>query len=357
MANYLELFFTLIQQPVLQAVLCVVGSILAAKIADWIITTILSRLANRTSSTIDDRIIQILHRPIYYSILFMGLFISVQFFPMPEVITYIFKGLFKTIAVIIWSFALFQSFMHFLNWYGKKSRDDSIIQDNTLPIIDNIGKVVIFMLAIYFIIISWGYDVTGLLAGGAALSIILGLAAKDTISNLFAGFFIMADAPYKLGDYINLDGGERGYVKHIGLRSTRIMTRDDIEITLPNALIANSKIINESGGPKENVRVRITISVAYGSDIDQVRNFLMEIAQNSESVRNSPDPRVRFTTFGDSGLNFELLFWIDKPADRGRIIDEINSTIYKRFMHENIEIPYPQRTLHVKTSDSLNISK
>ena len=198
MANYLELFFNFIKQPVIQAVLCVFGSILAAKLADWIISRVLSRLTKRTSTTIDDQIIQILHRPIYFSILFMGLFISVQFFPMPEVITYIFKGLFKTIAVIIWSFALFQSFMHFLNWYGKKSRNDSIIKDNTLPIIDNIGKVVIFMLAIYFIIISWGYDVTGLLAGGAALSIILGFAAKDTISNLFAGFFIMADSPISL---------------------------------------------------------------------------------------------------------------------------------------------------------------
>ena len=357
MANYLELFFTLIKQPVIQAVLCIIGSIVVAKIVDWIIARVLSRLANQTISTIDDKIIQILHRPIYYSILFMGLYISVHFFPMPEVITFTFKGLFKTTAIIIWSFALFQSFGHFLSWYGEKDRDDSIIQVHTLPIIDNVGKVIIFMLAIYFIIVSWGYDVTGLLAGGAALSIILGFAAKDTISNLFAGFFIMADSPYKLGDYINLDGGERGYVKHIGLRSTRIMTRDDIEITLPNSLIANSKIINESGGPKENERVRITISVAYGSDIDQVRNLLMEIAQNSESVRNSPDPTVRFRTFGDSGLIFELLIWIDKPADRGCITDEINSTIYKRFMDENIEIPYPQRTLHVKTSDSLNISK
>jgi small-conductance mechanosensitive channel len=135
------------------------------------------------------------------------------------------------------------------------------------------------------------------------------------------------------------------------------MTRDDIEITLPNSLIANSKIINESGGPQENERVRINISVAYGSDIDQVRSLLTEISIDSESVCNNPVPRVRFRSFGDSGLIFQLLFWIEKPEDRGRIVDEINSTIYKRFMDENIEIPYPQRTLHVKTSDSLNISK
>ena len=114
MTDYLELFFALIKQPVIQAILYVIGSLTAAKIADWIITTILSRLANRTSSTIDDRIIQILHRPIYYSILFMGLGISVHLFQMPEVITFVLKGLFKTIVVIIWSFALFHSFIHFI---------------------------------------------------------------------------------------------------------------------------------------------------------------------------------------------------------------------------------------------------
>ena len=353
MTDYLELFFALIKQPVIQAILYVIGSLTAAKIADWIITTILSRLANRTSSTIDDRIIQILHRPIYYSILFMGLGISVHLFQMPEVITFVLKGLFKTIVVIIWSFALFHSFIHFITWYGRQSKDDSIIQVHTMPIIDNVGKVVIFILGVFFILLSWDVDITGLTVSATVLVGIFGFAAQDTIANLFAGFFIMADTPYKPGDYINLDGGERGYVKTIGLRSTRIMTRDDIEITLPNSLIANSKIINESGGPKEKERVRITLSVAYGSDIDQVRSVLMDIAQNNENVCKKPNPRMRFRTFGESGITLQLLFWIEKPEYRGLITDELNTAIYKRFAVENIEIPFPQRTIHVKASDNL----
>jgi len=357
MADYLELFFTLIKQPIIQAILCVIGSILAAKIADWIIGRVLSNLANRTSNTIDDKIIQILRRPIYYSILFIGLGISVKVFNLPEVLSFVLLGLFKTIAVIIWSFALFQSFMHFITWYGRQSKKDNIFQKHTLPLFDNVGKVIIFILGTFLILLSWDINVTGLTVSATVLVGIFGFAAQDTLANLFAGFFIMADTPYKIGDYINLDGGERGYVNSIGLRSTRIMTRDDIEITLPNSLIANSKIINESGGPKENERVRIPVSVAYGSDIDQVRSLLTEISKVSESVCENPAPRVRFRSFGDSGLIFQLLLWIEKPEDRGRIVDEINSTIYKRFMDENIEIPYPQRTLHVKTSDSLNISK
>ena len=353
MTDYLELFFALIKQPVIQAILYVIGSLMVAKLADWIITTVLSRLASRTSSTIDDRIIQILHRPIYYSILFMGLGISITLLQLPEIITFIFIGLFKSMAILIWSVALFQAFMHFINWYSQQTKGKSIVQTHTLPLFDNVGKVIIFMVAVYFIFISWDFNVTGWLASTTIVAMVVALAAKDTVANLFAGFFIMADTPYKPGDYINLDGGERGYVKHIGLRSTRIMTRDDIEITLPNSLIANSKIVNESGGPLERERVRITLSVAYGSDIDQVRSILMDIAQNNENVCTKPEPRMRFRSFGDSGLNIQLLFWIEKPEDRGRITDELNTAIYKRFNKDRIEIPFPQRTLHIKSPDSL----
>lgn len=348
MTDYLVLFLTLIKEPIIIAVLCVIGSIIAAKISDWIITRGLSRLVNRTSSNIDDKIVQIFHRPIYYSILFIGLGISVKLFHLPEAISFVLLGFFKTICIIIWSVALFQSFMHFINWYSSQENDGTVIQAHTLPLFDNIGKVAILMLAIYCILISWKIDVTGIVFPTSILAVIIGFAAKDTVANVFAGLFIMTDTPYKPGDYINLDGGERGYVKTIGLRSTRIMTRDDIEITVPNALIANSKIINESGGGKEDERIRINLSVAYNSDIDLVRKVLIEIANNSENVSKNPTPRVRFRSFGDSGLIFELLFWIEKPEYRGRIIDELNSTIFKRFKAESIEIPYPQRIIHIK---------
>ena len=357
MLEYLELIIEWLKIPAVQAVLCILASILAAKLVDWTLVRVLSKLVNRTKSTIDDKIIQIVHRPIYYSILFMGLGISVKLFPLPEVIAFTFVGLFKTITIIFWSVALFQSFIHFIDWYSHQSKNTGIIQAHTLPLFDNVGKVIIFMVATYFILVSWDVDVTGWLASTTIIAMVLGLAAKDTVANLFAGFFIMADTPYKPGDYINLDGGERGYVKNIGLRSTRIMTRDDIEITIPNALIANSKIINESGGPDENERIRINISVAYGSDIDHVRAILLEIAKASNNICIEPNPRVRFRSFGDSGLILQLLFWIEKPEDRGRIIDEINSEIYKRFNKENIEIPYPQRTLHIQTPNSLKIGE
>ena len=357
MATYLELLTNYLQIQVVQAILCIIISILAAKFADWMIRRILFRLVSHTSSTIDDKIIQILHRPIYYSILLAGLGISVQLFPLPEIIAFVLIGLFKTVAIIFWSFALFKSFMYFINWYSHPKQKSNIIKVHTLPIFDNVGKIIIFMLGVYFILVSWGVNVTGWLASTTIVAMVVALAAKDTVANLFAGFFIMADTPYKTGDYINLDGGERGWVKTIGLRSTRIMTRDDVEITLPNSLIANSKIINESGGGAEKERLRINISVAYGTDIDKVREILVELSKSSKNVCTIPDPCVRFRSFGDSGLIFQLLFWIEKPKDRGRIIDEINSKIYKKFNAEHIEIPFPQRTIHMQASDIKKITE
>ena len=127
----------------------------------------------------------------------------------------------------------------------------------------------------------------------------------------------------------------------MGIRSTRFMTRDDIEITIPNSVIASSKIVNESGGPEDIERVRINIVVAYGSDIDEVKDVLKEIALNNSNVLKEPEPRVRFRKFSSSGLKLQLLFWIFKPAIRGRTVDEINTDIYKTFSKRNIIIPYP----------------
>lgn len=348
--NYEELYNIIIQNPLYKAIFCVLLSVIIAKISDLIFTSFLRRMANKTKTSIDDHIIDIIHKPIYYTILFIGLRFSISLVEFLNPVQFFIGGILKTIIVIIWGSAIFKSFIYIIKWYSHRSEVQEQNQKRLMPLFDNLGKIVIFIGAVYFIFISWDINVTGWLASAGILGIVLGFAAKDTLANLFAGIFIMADAPYKEGDYINLDNGERGYVKSIGIRSTRIMTRDDIEITIPNSVIANSKIINESGGPKEMERVRVNISIAYGSDIDQVRALLMEIASSSKDICSDPLPRVRFREFGDSALMFQLLFWIEKPEMRGRVVDSINSIIYNKFMEEKIEIPFPQRTLHIQKS-------
>ena len=340
-------YTTLISNHLVRSAIIIVGSIVIAKITDLVFTGIFKRLTSRTNTELDDKIVNLLHRPIFYSILFVGFSMAVKTATLPEYIDFALVGTFKTGTIIVWLFLISKVFTLSMDWASAQARN-RLLQHKTLPLFNNLGKIAIGLFGTYFIFLSWNININGILASAGVLGVILGLAAKDTVANFFAGIFLMADSPFKEGDYILLETGERGYVKSMGLRSTRFMTRDDIEITIPNAVIANSKIINESGGPYEKERVRINISVAYGTDIKKVRQILMDIATSGEDVCKDPDPRVRFREFGDSALLFQLLFWIEKPEMRGRVIDNINGHIYSRFMEENIEIPFPQRTIHVK---------
>ena len=325
-------------------------SIVGAKLIDLIFIKFLKNLVHKTKSDFDDKILDLIHRPLYYSLLFIGFgfSISIENFYLSSNIIFVINAIMKSILIVLWSIAFLKIFVLLIQISSSKSSNSKLLSSKLVPLFDNIGKIIIFTGSIYLIMVSWGMNPVGWLASAGVLGIVLGLAAKDTIANLFSGIFIMVDSPYKEGDYINLDSGERGYVKNIGIRSTRIMTRDDIEITVPNSVIANAKIINESGGPYENERVRLSIGVAYGSDIDKVKNILIKIATESGMISEKFEPRVRFRSFGDSSLDFELLFWIDKPEARGRTLDFINSKIYKEFNKNNIEIPFPQRTVHIK---------
>ena len=327
----------------------VVLSPIAAIFIDFVFSILLKSFAGKTKTTLDDKLIEILHQPIFYSSIFVGWMIAINKTPFEY--SYYIVSILLTFIIVIWGRAIFKAFIQLINWYSKKANKNNVFQQRTLPLFDNLGKLAIFLLCVFLVFKGWGWDVTGWLASAGIIGIVIGLAAKDTLANFFSGIFIMADAPYKENDYINLDSGERGYVTNIGLRSTRLLTRDDIEITIPNSVIANSKIINESGGPHEEERVRINVGVAYGSDIDKVRNILMDIANSNNSVSKSSSPRVRFRTFGESSVNFQLLFWIAKPEMRGRVSDQINTEIYKKFNQENIEIPFPQRTVHMKNNN------
>lgn len=329
-----------LSNPIILSVLIILGAVIAAKITDMIFTRIFQRIVNKTQTNFDDRILQLLHRPIFYSILFIGFSVAVKTAELPNYIDYALVGIFKTSTILIWLFVVMKILILSMEWASQKT-SNPLLQQKTLPLFNNLGKIAIGLFGIYFIFLSWDININGILASAGVLGVVLGLAAKDTVANFFAGIFLMADSPFKEGDYILLDTGERGYVKQMGIRSTRFMTRDDIEITIPNSVIAASKIVNESGGPGETERVRITLHVAYESNIDDVKALLISIALGNENVLKAPEPRVRFREFGDHGLKLQLLFWIHKPEIRGRTVDAVNTEIYKQFSQNNISIPYP----------------
>ena len=210
------------------------------------------------------------------------------------------------------------------------------------------GPVLLFLAGVYGILLAWDADVTGLVASAGIVGLALSFAAQDTLANLFAGVAILADRPYQIGEYIILDSGERGEVTQIGLRSTRLLTRDDVEVSIPNGSMGSAKIVNEAAGIPNQYRIRVSVGVAYGSDIDKVMDVLLDVGKTHPKILNRPEPRVRFRQFGDSSLNFDLLCWIAKPAERGLVLHEVNCQVYRKFTEADISIPFPQRDLYIK---------
>lgn len=330
-----------------QAAFITLAFVLFGKIAEWMLSRIIGRIARRSSTELDDKLVDLLRRPIFISFVLIGLGIATQRVALSAAATFVTVGALKTIAIFLW-YNFFRGLADLGIRAARDRQQRNLEESGMLQLLRNVIKVVMFALFVYFLFLAWRIDLTAWIASAGIIGLALSFAAKDTLSNLFAGVSIVADAPYKTGDFIILDTGERGLVTHIGLRSTRLLTRDDVEITIPNGVIGNSKIINEAGGPSPRHRIRVAVGVAYGSDIDQVTACLERIAADHTGVCAEPAPRVRFRRFGESSLDFELLCWIDRPVDRGRLGHELHCAVYKAFAAEGIVIPFPQRDLNVR---------
>ncbi len=338
----------LLGYPILAAAVIATLSFIVAKIAETFICRSLAKLTKRTRTQIADRLIALVQKPIFITLFFCGLAIAVRTLELGVMPTVVIVRSLRTLIVFVWLQRAFPVQRLILDALGRHSNRFPLVEERTIPLFDIVGKLLILGTASYALLLIWNINPTAWLASASVLGFALGFAAKDTLANLFSGFFIVADAPYTLGDFIILPTGERGMVTQVGIRSTRLLTRDDIEITVPNAQIANAKIINESGGPWEKERIRIKVGVAYGSDLDQVCAVLKEIATHHEHICDHPAPRVRMRGFGASSLDFELLCWIDEPVLRGRLSHLLYMEVYKRFASEGIEIPYTKYDVYVK---------
>jgi len=336
------------REPIERAAVILLLAVVIAFVARFAFRHLVHRLARTTDTDVDDRIAAILKGPVFWSLVFGGVWLAEIPLGLHETLDRGIKGVMLTLIIVMWSVALLRSSKVILEALSRNVDRFQLIQPKTVPLLDMVAKFLITGAGIYLICVAWGIPLTSWLASAGIIGIAIGFAAKDTLANLFSGVFILADAPYKVGDFVVLDGGLRGEVQEIGIRSTRILTRDDVEVTVPNAVIGNGRIVNETGGPYDKMRVRVKVAVAYGSDVDQVREVLMSCTEGAPWLVSDPTPRVRFRTFGDSGLDFELLAWIEKPLYRGRVIDDLNGRVYKAFTAAGIEIPYPKQDVYVK---------
>lgn len=337
---------TLDDWPLIGALVLVLVFYLIAWLTRVVFVYGFERLAEKSSSRLDNILIANLKKPIFTTAFFLGLILAIQVAQL-EFGAITLTNLLASGIIVSWMLAGIRLSTDVVRTLVANPRF-SLIEPRTMPLFDLVTKLIILLFASYSLLLVWGINPVGWLASAGIVGIAVGFAAKDTLANLFSGLFILADSPYKIGDYINLDTGERGEITAIGMRSTRLLTRSDVEITVPNAVIANAKITNESGGPYQKMRIRLPVGAAYGSDVDQVCEVLLEIGQQHAKTCSYPEPRVRMRGFGASSLDFELLCWIDEPKDRGAVSHELYMDIYKGFAKHGIEIPYSKHDVYIK---------
>ena len=339
--------------PFVLALLIILVGFLLGKALQWLVTRGLSRLTARTETQFDDRLIHLLSAPILQTAIALSLILVILIPDIPTALGRVLIRVLVSLLLFFWGRAWFKATHLLLEVMSAHRERFKAFQPRTVPLIEMGLKLFLLGIFTYLFLGIWGIDGTAWLASAGVIGIAVGFAAKDTLANLISGVSIVGDAPFKIGDYIVLDTGERGIVTRLGIRSTRLLTRDDVEVSIPNAVIGNAKITNESGGPWIKHRIRVPVGVAYGSDTEQVVRVLEEVARDNPGIIDQPAPRVRMRAFGASSLDFELLGWIEHPELRGRVRHEVLLGIDRKFREEGIVIPFPQRDVHFSSPDSV----
>lgn len=209
-------------------------------------------------------------------------------------------------------------------------------------------------IVIGFVIIlqTAGIDLSAFTIFLGSLSIGVGLGLQSITNNFVSGLIILIERPIRIGDRIEF-GKLNGDVIQVSARATTLLTNDNIAVIVPNSEIVSSAVINWSY-PNKNVRFNIPVGVSYESDPEEVRKLLLEIATAHDGILKEPPPDVLFDSFGDNSLNFNLRVWtgtyVSKP---GVLRSELNYVISKRFKENGIEIPFPQRDIHIRSSEGL----
>ncbi|MFT5452632.1 MAG: MscS family membrane protein, partial [Enterobacterales bacterium] len=220
MQQYIDIikqWFTILAPSTwLQALIILILSFFFAKLADWLLTKVLKGIANSTKNELDDRFVELFHKPVVASIMMLGLGRAIYLLDIGENITWFSISALWTVSIVYWMTFTLRFTRMSLTSMSRRLNQFQMVQLHTLPLFNNLAMLIIIGLATYFVFISWDINVSAWIASAGIIGLALSFAAKDTLANLFAGVFILADSPYSLGHFIILESGERGEVTHIG---------------------------------------------------------------------------------------------------------------------------------------------
>ncbi|WP_297089074.1 mechanosensitive ion channel domain-containing protein [uncultured Draconibacterium sp.] len=210
-------------------------------------------------------------------------------------------------------------------------------------------RYVVWVVIIIFLLESSGLKVSVLLASITALLVGVGFGIQQLFSDIASGIVLLVERNLQIDDVIQLQDGTVGRVIHIGLRTSKLKTRDDIILVVPNSKFVNDKIINWSQ-MDYNTRFSVDVGVAYGSDTKLVTEILLNCVFKNKHISNHPKPFVRFNNFGDSALEFQVFFWVRETFYVENIKSELRYAIDDEFRKNKVQIPFPQRDIHIKST-------
>jgi small-conductance mechanosensitive channel len=329
-------------------ILNIVIWVVIAVLVYFFIKRILHVVSQKTKTEIDDIIIEIVRRPVLVLVLLYGIVYSVIKLNINISVKATLSQIYTFIVVIIGVYVSYRIFSEILEEITSKRGGASSTFGTVLkPVFKKIGLIVIIVGGLIYALSILGIEITAFLAGAGVAGLVIAFAAQDTLSNFFSGMHLLLDRPFKIGDIILLETGEYCRVVNVGMRSTKLYSIFDHQlIILPNNAVANQKIVNIVK-PDTKIRNRVGVGVAYGSDLDKVTKILYEVVNSHPNVIKSEryEPLVRFTNFGDSSLDFMVIFWVDDVMNQWKVRSDIRNMIDARFREEGVTIPFPQRTV------------
>ncbi len=323
-----------------------------------IITNLLKRLAKRTKTTFDDELINRIKGQIRWFVVVLGLDIAVYTLTFLSASTKsLLTNIFFLLYFVIIISAAYVSMDFFFEWYEKQleGAEEERKMGLFLPLIHRSAIVVLIVIGTVILLDHFGVNVTGLAAILALVGLAIGLAAQDTISDMISGYIIIIDQPFRVGDRIEIPNEDTwGDVVEIGTRTTRIRTRDNTLVIIPNSSIANGQVKNYSY-PDPNYRLQLDIGIAYGTDLEKVRKVLGDAVRNVEGVLPDKPVDILYNEMGDSSMSIRVRWWINSFADKRHMYDKVNTAMQHAIDEAGIESPFPTQQLNVSLdSESLS---
>jgi small-conductance mechanosensitive channel len=320
------------------------GSYLGARALAYVVGKFFERATRRTSTELDDQLLSAARRPITYLLFLVGARWALARLDVSAAFAERLETGFYVAGLLIMALALMRAWGLLLAWYAHAPQLSEGIAVEFGPLISKLGKIFIVLVAGIAIMNRLGINAASLVVSLGVGSLAVGLAAQDTLANMFAGFTLMLDRPFHIGDHIRLASGESGDVQAIGMRATRIKTGDDSILVVPNSLLVKERLVNISK-PSRNLTTRVEVGVAYGTDLALAKQVLTEAVSAAPYVATERKAVPLITRFGEFAIHMAVIFWAKDYTQVGLAVSTVHEEIDRRFREHGIAIPFPTRTI------------